>query len=82
MKVSERSLMFIKLTFSILGFLFPHKKICEFLNIKYDKIDYSKERVGNYKEKLGNTKYNELINFFREDIQDLEKLINEKTNWI
>lgn len=59
-----------------------YKKICEFLNIKYDKIDYSKERVGNYKEKLGNAKYNELINFFREDIQNLEKLINEKTNWI
>ena len=56
--------------------------IYDFIGVEYQKIERSRERVGTYKEKLGNTKYEELMDFFREDIKKLEEMLGYKTGWI
>ena len=59
-----------------------YNMIYDFIGVEYQKIETSKERVGTYKDKLGNTKYEELMDFFRDDIKKLEELIGYKTGWI
>ena len=56
--------------------------IYDFIGVKYQKIEKSKERIGTYKDKLGTKKYEELIDFFRDDINKLEKLLGYKTGWV
>ena len=56
--------------------------IYDFIGVKYEKIDKTMERIGTYKEKLGKDKYDELMDFFKDNIIKLENLLGYKTGWI
>ena len=59
-----------------------YKMIYNFIGVKYEKIDKTRERIGTYKDKLGKDKYDELMIFFRDNIIKLENLLGYKTGWI
>jgi hypothetical protein len=59
-----------------------YNKIYDFLNIpKLNNIDYTKERVGNYNEKIKKDTYDKLIIFFKEDVSKLEKFLGYGLDW-
>ena len=58
-----------------------YNKIYEFLNLdkKYG-LNYTDEHIGSY-EKINSTLYEKMKNLFREDVKNLEKLLNIQTGW-
>ena len=59
-----------------------YNEIYDFLGIKkINNADHTKERVNTYDEKLNNDLYENLINFYKKDVEYLEKLLGYKTNW-
>lgn len=59
-----------------------YEMIYKFLGISLNLTNFTKDRIGTYSEKLGQEKYNYLMEFFKDDIKNLEELLNEKTGWI
>lgn len=58
-----------------------YNMIYDFIGIRSQNIEKTKERIGVYKDKLGEAKYNELMEFFKKDITKLEELLGYKTGW-
>ena len=58
-----------------------YNKIYDFLGVKHIEIEYSKERIGSDDTRVNPQTYDELISFFKDDVEKLEKLIGYKTNW-
>lgn len=61
-----------------------YNEIYEFLNIKIptEKIEYTKERIGTYNEKINEKQKNILEKYFKNDIMNLEKFLGYSTGWI
>lgn len=59
-----------------------YKMVYDFIGVTHQNIEKTKERIGVYNDKLGEKKYNELMDYFKEDILKLEELIGYKTGWI
>lgn len=63
-----------------------YNKIYNFLGLREYNTNYKKIHVGNYnnnnkKKDIPNNLYNKLVDFFKEDVNDLEKFLNIKTGW-
>lgn len=60
-----------------------YNKVYSFLNLKtYDILDYKLEFESNNKSLIQSNIYKNLIDFYKKDVKQLEKLLNIKTKWL
>jgi hypothetical protein len=61
-----------------------YNEIYKFLNLQVpkEKIEYTKERIGTYSNKIDNKQKKILEKYFKNDIESLEKFLGYKTGWI
>jgi hypothetical protein len=61
-----------------------YNKIYSFLNLPNYNAKYTEELVGDYDKKnkdINSNLYNKLIQFYKDDVNHLEKILNIQTNW-
>jgi len=58
-----------------------YNKVYEFLNLKNIKVNYNLEFESKDKSKIEPELYKKLILYYKDDVKNLEKLLNIKTNW-
>ena len=59
-----------------------YNEIYDFLDLKHiNDIIYTKERINNYDKNIDTELYNKLINFYKKDVECLEKLLGKKLGW-
>lgn len=59
-----------------------YNKIYKFLNVKeLHNQDYTEEFVTSYEKELDKTTYNNLIDYYKEDVKKLEEFLGFKTDW-
>lgn len=58
-----------------------YNDLFDFLDISKQKIILTKERVGDYKNKISDEMYKKLKKYYFDDVEKLEKLLNIKTRW-
>ena len=59
-----------------------YNKVYAFLNLSDYASSYKLEYVSSNKRQIDSETYNSLIDFFKKDVKQLEKLIGRKTNWL
>jgi hypothetical protein len=59
-----------------------YNKVYDFLNIPHIHADYSLEFETEDKSTINPVLYDRLKQFFRSDVNNLEKYLNIKTNWL
>ena len=59
-----------------------YNKVYDFLNLPEFTTKYNLEYVSNDKSTINKDTYNSLIDFFKKDVKQLEKLIGRKTRWL
>ena len=60
-----------------------YNKIYKFLNVKLlNNIKYKLEFISDDKSEIDINVYNELVNFYKNDVKNLENMLNIKTNWM
>lgn len=58
-----------------------YNELFDFLDVPREKITLSKERVGNYNNKMSEDMYIKLKNYYQDDVVKLEELLGYKTGW-
>jgi hypothetical protein len=59
-----------------------YNKIFSFLNINNISIEFTQEFISDDKSLINNSLYNQLIPYFKKDVNNLEKILGFKLNWL
>ena len=59
-----------------------YNKVYDFLNLKHHDIKYELAFESDDKSQIDSTLYNKLIKFYQSDVNNLEKMLKMKTDWL